>query len=170
MTASSVSAAVRDQLRTLVAGRTVVLATTHPAAGESILRQLHELGPSRILVLGPPALEPLTRAIDAELVEVDLADENSEDENSVVTLRRWEGLLDDPPSGLRNLLDARDPDHNALVLVSPWLTTVELLGRPVFGAQRPGWAGREDKMLADQLWEVAGIPGTSGDGVTHTEP
>lgn len=75
---------------------------------------------------------------------------------------RWEALLDDPPSGLRNLLDARDPDHNALVLVSPWFATVELLGRSVFGAPQSGWTTDEDRLLADRLWASAGVPSGAG--------
>jgi hypothetical protein len=167
MTASSTSTTVRDDFRSLVAGRMVVLVTAHPAAGASILRQLHGLGADRILVLGPPGLAPLAAAIGAELVEVDL-----EDEDSAASQRYWEALLDSPPSGLRDLLDARDPGRGALVLVSPRFATTELLGRPVFGAQRPGWAGHEDTLLANRLWAAAGIPAIPSGarrGVAHVE-
>ncbi|MCA1677099.1 MAG: hypothetical protein LC799_34605 [Actinobacteria bacterium] len=150
---TSVSTTGRDQLHTVVAGRTVVLVTAQQAVGESILRQLRGLDADRILVLGPPGLAPAATAIDAELVMVDLGDEDSAD-----TRRRWEALLEDPPSGLRNLMDARDPDRNALVLISPWFATAELLGRPVFGASRSGWTTAEDKLLRDRLWATAGVP------------
>ena len=151
MAASSLSTTLHDQLHTLVADRTVVVATAHQAGGELVLRRLHELGAGRILVLGPPALAPLAAALDTELVEVDLGDADD-----AVTTQVWEALLGDPPSGLRNLLDARDPLREALVLVSPELGTVELLGRPVFGADRPGWDAYQDTVLAARLWQPDG--------------
>lgn len=160
MAASSVSTSVHDQLRTLVTGRTVVLATADRAAGESVLRRLHELGAGRILVLGPPGLAPPAATVDAELVEIHLG-MDAEDENPETTQRRWEAMLDDPPPGLRNLVDARDPDRTALILVSPWFATTELLGRPVFGTQRPGWDGYEDRLLAERLWDEAVVAATS---------
>lgn len=153
MTVSSTSATVSDQLHALVTGRTVVLATADPTAGESMLRHLRELGADHLLVLGPPALRSVAAVVGAELVTVEL-----DDEDPVVTRQCWTTLLADPPPGLRNLVDARDPDHNALLLVSPGLETAEVLGRPVFGAHRPGWATCEETLLADRLWEAAGVP------------
>lgn len=153
MTASSVSVPASDYLRTLVAGRTVVLATAHLTAGGSILQQLRELGAGHILVLGPPAFRRLTTTAGAELIMVDIGDEDP-----AITRQRWESLLADPPPVLANLLDARDPDRSALVLVSPWFTTDELLGRPVFGAHRPSRASFEHKLLVDWLWDNAGMP------------
>lgn len=151
MTASSVAATVRHRLGPLVAGRTVVLAMADPV--ESLLRQLRELGAGRLLVLGPATCRPLAAAVDAELVVVDLADENPQ-----LTRQRWETMLADPPPGLQRFIEVRDPDRTALILVSPWFDTAELLGRPVFGAHRPGWAAYEGTLPADQLWDAAGIP------------
>ncbi|MGH3794556.1 MAG: hypothetical protein ACRDSP_06670 [Pseudonocardiaceae bacterium] len=42
--------------------------------------------------------------------------------------------------------------------VPPWFTTVELLGRPVLGADHPGRDPHEHTLLADRLWEDAGMP------------
>ncbi|HEX2301538.1 MAG TPA: hypothetical protein VHH34_24055 [Pseudonocardiaceae bacterium] len=165
MTASSVSGTDCDQLRTVVAGRTVVLVTADQAAGESVLHQLNGLDADRILVLGPPGLASPATAVDAELVEVDLGDDDP-----VATRQRWEMLLDDPPSGLRNLLDARDPRHTALILVSPWLARAELLGRPVFGAPQSGWTTAEDTLLAERLWAPAGDPSNQAAAVLATGP
>lgn len=132
MTASSVSTTVHDHLPPPVAGRTVILATTDPNTGKSILRHLHELGAGRIVVLGPPMFQPLAAEVNAELVEVELAGADP-----TLTQQAWAELLADPPPGLRSLIAARDPDGTALVLVAPQFAPAELLGRPVFDAHPP---------------------------------
>jgi hypothetical protein len=66
-------------------------------------------------------------------------------------------ILADLPADALAALDAWDPDRRAVVLASPFFTGTDIGGRPVIGGRRPEWAALEDKTIADELWDAAGV-------------
>jgi hypothetical protein len=55
------------------------------------------------------------------------------------------------------VLDRFDPDRSALVLGAQFVEAHRIAGRPVWGRRRRRWTALEDKVLADALWDEAGV-------------
>lgn len=138
-------------LRRLVSGRPVVCAGSQ-LLGEGLLGQLRELGATRVLVVGPPELAGRAVAGGAVFLPVDL-----HAPDSTAGERGWRQALAEPSASLREAVEEHDPVGRALVLVPPWSESAELLSRPVFGARRPAWVAMEDKLVAESLWDAAGV-------------
>jgi hypothetical protein len=143
---------ILERLRPLVAGRPVVLAGSQLAGGGSTLDHLRGLGCGPVLLIGPPGLAAQARAAGATFLPARV-----EGPDSTIVERRWDALVADPPAEMAAVIEAHDPDRQALVLLSPRSEATELAGRAVFGARRPAWVAMEDKLEADALWDAAGI-------------
>ena len=72
-------------------------------------------------------------------------------------LRAFEVSIADPSADLTAAIEEFDPEHEALVLTGPLSTVTTVFGRPVYGSRPQAQAALEDKMVADQIWDAAGI-------------
>jgi hypothetical protein len=67
-------------------------------------------------------------------------------------------LVVSPPPEALAAVDAYDPQNHAVVLAGPFTTARHLGGRPVLDGRTPAWGALEDKTVADELCDVAGVP------------
>lgn len=71
--------------------------------------------------------------------------------------RAFAAALGQPSPELRAAIESFDPAGEATVLTNYSIPGGELAGRPAYGASRPEWKALEDKMVADDLWDRAGV-------------
>jgi hypothetical protein len=73
-------------------------------------------------------------------------------------LRLHERLVRRLPDRLRAEVDAFDPERRGLWYTAPFVTTDEPIdGRPVTGGRPASFIALEDKLVADALWDAAGV-------------
>lgn len=73
-------------------------------------------------------------------------------------LRQHDRLLRTLPPDAVSTIEGFDPDRRGVWYASPFVTTDEpVLGRPVTGGRPHSFLALEDKMLADGVWDAAGI-------------
>lgn len=144
---------VRAALCPVFAGRSVILAGPALIGGGELVRRLGELGAGPVLALTRPEAAADAAAAGAAVHAVDVGAAHS-----VLTQRRWDALLTDPPPEVLGTVDGFDPSREALVLVAPWCVSTSLGDRPAFGPRRAEWLAFEDKLAAEALWDSAGLP------------
>jgi hypothetical protein len=139
-----------------VRGRPLVLAGFHLAAGGRIARRLRELAGTRSLIVAHgrgtgPAPDPA----DAEWVVVE-----ARVPDILAEIRACERLVADPPAEAVSAIERHDPERRALVVVPFALGVLPpaMAGRRIWGHRSPAWVALEDKLVADGLWDEAGIP------------
>jgi RimJ/RimL family protein N-acetyltransferase len=144
---------VRESLRDWMAGRKVVLAGMPVAATPAWIGQLRTLGAGRVLVVGTTVgIGDLPNPEHAEWIDLDIRASDPIDE-----FRQFERLAADPPAALVQAIDRFDPQRDALVLVAPFQAVTAVGGRPVVGGRRPEWVALEDKTTNDALFDRAGV-------------
>jgi hypothetical protein len=73
-------------------------------------------------------------------------------------LRLHDRLAHRLPAGLRAAVDAFDPERRGIWYTSPFVTTDEPIdGRPVTGGRPTSFLALEDKLVADAIWDAAGV-------------
>ena len=72
-------------------------------------------------------------------------------------LRATNRMLDGLPQHVLDSIEAWDPSGEAVVLGNPFVTQETIAGRRVIGGRPPGFQDLEDKMLADAIWDAAGV-------------
>jgi len=73
-------------------------------------------------------------------------------------LRLHDRLVHRLPAELRAAVDAFDPERRGLWYTSPFVTTDEPIeGRPVTGGRPASFLALEDKLVADAIWDGAGV-------------
>ena len=77
----------------------------------------------------------------------------------LASLKRDEELVENPPTRVREAIASFDPDARAIVFPHPVLdiNTTSMCGRPIVGHRPAAWAALEDKLVADALWDAAGV-------------
>ncbi|HKA83613.1 MAG TPA: GNAT family N-acetyltransferase [Acidimicrobiales bacterium] len=147
--ADRIAAAVRDW----IGGRRVILAGIPVAATPGWIGQLRTLGAGRVLVVGTTlGTGDLPDPDHAEWIDLDIRSSDPIDE-----FRQFERVAADPPTALAEALDRFDPQGDALVLVAPFQAVTSIGGRPVAGGRRPEWVALEDKTTNDALFDRAGV-------------
>ena len=142
----------REQLRTLFAGRRVVLTGGAAQGHVAQVRALRDLGSDRCLVVGGRGTGPLPPEEDADVVLVDVSAPDM-----VAEIRTWDRLHAAPPPHVVEALDRFDPDGEGLLLLTPFDTDKTVAGRRPWGARPPAWTAFEDKTVADALCDRAGV-------------
>lgn len=138
-------------LRSLVAGRRIVVAGASAAAWADHVSVLRGAGATDILIVanawgaGP--------APDAPAVVVEAPTGLS----TMEQIRFDDEFLADPPSEVVAALDEFDPNRDALVLGSFLNTSPQLAGRQFVSHRRPEWVELEDKVVVDAFWDRAGV-------------
>jgi hypothetical protein len=141
-----------DALRTVVAGRDVVLAGAVPAAWRPTVDALRDAGVGRILVLATEG-----RGVGARPDGVAAWEGERPEGGTMDVLRAGLRALRQPPAGLLDALRAFDPDRRALVIGTFLADIDELDGRPLLAHRRSAWLALEDKLVADDIWDRAGV-------------
>lgn len=77
--------------------------------------------------------------------------------NIVQAMRRYEHALAHPSPEVQALVDAYDPDREAIVIASFIHNGHPVAGRPVFGGRRAVDLALEDKTIIDALWDRCGV-------------
>jgi hypothetical protein len=147
---------VRDQLGAVFAGRPVIFAGGVAASAVQPIEQLRALGAGPFLVLctgagtGPQPYGP-----DVEVLALLAADDPSDD--MITTFRREEQMIATPPDAVVDAADRFDPRRDALTLLPMFLDVRALGDRAAFGPRRSEWVALEDKTIADEIFDAAGV-------------
>jgi hypothetical protein len=136
-----------------MAGRRWILCADVAAALTQAVEALVESGAPRPLVLaGSRGTGPVPQDADAEMIILGI-----EGDSMMDGIRRYHAALRDLPGWVIDRIEAWDPDGDALVLPSFLDAAVEIAGRPSWAARRPEWIALEDKTIADDVWDGAGV-------------
>ena len=138
--------------RAMVDGRRVVLAGYHLASATKWVEALLADGAHACFVL---ACAVGTGELPDESIDslvLDLTGDTPSDE--IRTINR---TLRDLPPRARDAIHAFDPTGDARVLCPAYLDPPTIAGRPVYGVRRPEWTALEDKTIADDLFDRAGV-------------
>jgi hypothetical protein len=149
-------AALTDQLAAaLVRDRPVVVWCGFLAGATALVAQLESYGAHRPLVVaGGTGTGSLPPAGSCEVLVLHLPPASTVSEQV-----RHEGrLVGTPPPEALAAVEAYDPHARAVVLSGPFTTARHLGGRPVLDGRPPAWEALEDKTLADELCDAAGVP------------
>ncbi len=138
-------------LRSVFAGRRVVLAGASAAAWNEHLPVLRAAGVDELLVVAN-AWGAGSRP-DAETVVV----EAPSGMTMMEQIHYDNAFLAEPPAEVLAALDGFDPGDDALVVGTFLNTTPLLAGRPFVSYRRPEWVALEDKVVVDAFWDRAGI-------------
>jgi RimJ/RimL family protein N-acetyltransferase len=151
--ASDAAERIRGAVRDWLGGRRVVLAGMPVAATPRWIHQLRTLGAGRVLVVGTTlGTGDLPDPEHAEWIDLDIRASDPVDE-----FRQFERLAADPHAAVTEALDRFDPEGGALVLAAPFQAVTTLGGRAVDGGRRPEWVALEDKTTNDALFDRAGV-------------
>ena len=149
---------VRTQLGAAFAGRAVILAGGVAAAASQPVDQLRGLGGERFLIASSGAgTGGGPDGADVELVDL-LAFETAGREDVIASFREEERAIAAPSGALLDAIRRFDPHGDAIVLVPPFLDVRRLGDRAAFGARRSEWVALEDKTIADELFDLTGVP------------
>jgi hypothetical protein len=143
-----------ELLRTILSRRPVIL-TGGPVAGlTETARAVRDLGARSVFVLGSggrgSGATPSAQVAEWLALEVSAG-------TMVEGIRAGQQLLSDLPPYAREAIDRFDPNGEALVLGGSLNELPEVAGRPCLGYRHREWVALEDKVMADQLWDRAGI-------------
>ena len=137
------------------ADRPVVVGPGILAARTEFVDWVREVG-SRVLVLATAAgAGPKPAAGDCVVVEVEPPRTSSVTEE----MRVLDHLARHLPDHAVAAIETFDPERRAVWVGGPFVTTDEpILGRPVVSGRPTAFIALEDKLLADDLWDAAGVP------------
>ena len=149
-------AALTDRLAgALVRDRPVVVWCGFLAGATALLAQLEAYGAhSPLVVAGSIGTGPLPPPGSCEVLVLDLPPVSTVSEQ----VRREGRLVGTPPPEALASVEAYDPQNHAVVLAGPFTTARHVGGRPVLDGRLPAWEALEDKTLADELCDAAGVP------------
>lgn len=143
----------RDQVRPFLEGRKVVLAGAPLALYTPALSDLEDLGVASVFLIATgEGTGDLPTEDQATWVVLD-----TRATNIMEDFRETRAILASPPRRVLQALDAWDPEGDALVMGSPFITMATVAGRRVWGGRPAAWENLEDKVLADEIWDAAGV-------------
>lgn len=159
------AAGYQDLLRPLFKRRRVILVGGPVAAWTQTCALVRRLGATAVLVVGTEGVGVGPMPDDATWV----AAGSNEDNTVLGSIRDGAALVRSPPAEIVDAVEAFDPDRHALMVGSFLNEASELCGRPFLAWRRRAWLALEDKLLADELWDQAGVPRV-GSAVVPLEP
>ncbi len=139
-------------LRSVFAGRDVIVAGAVAAAWTEPVELMSTLGAGRTLVIATEGrgAGPIP---NCEVVQLEPPDGVPFMER----LRFGTAALIDPPKDVLAQVDAFDPERQAVVVGTFLNEASTLAGRPFLAFRRSQWVALEDKVLVDELWDRAGV-------------
>ncbi len=146
--------AVTARLGTLWAGRPVVVGPYVLAGATPLVRWFRELGCPVLVVATTRGAGPVPAEDECEVVTVaPPAAASVTDE-----LRTHDRMTHHLPDEARAAIDAFDPQRAGTWFATPFVTSDEPIdGRPVTGGRPASFLALEDKTLADDVWDAAGV-------------
>ncbi|MEO1058647.1 MAG: hypothetical protein AAFY28_17205, partial [Actinomycetota bacterium] len=139
-------------LRSVFAGHDAIVAGAVAAAWTQPVDLLRSLGVGQILVVATEGRGA------GPLPDTDTYVLDPPDGLPMMERLRWATqALVDPPDDLVARVDEFDPSHAAIVVGTFLNEAPTLAGRRFFAHRRPEWVALEDKVLADELWDRAGV-------------
>ncbi len=149
-----VRSAVTRRLGDLWAGRPVVFGPFVLAGATPYVEWLREQGCPVLVVATGRGAGPVPPEGHCEVVMVTPPATAS----MTAELRAHDRLAHHLPDEARAAIDAFDPERRGIWFATPFVTTDEPIdGRPVTGGRPASFAALEDKMLADAIWDAAGV-------------
>jgi hypothetical protein len=149
-----VRSAVTARLGELWAGRPVILGPWVLAGATPFVAWFRGLGCPILVVATTRGAGPVPPDGHCEVVEVPPPSTAS----MTAELRAHDRLAHHLPDEARAAVDAFDPERRGVWYTSPFVTTDEPIdGRPVTGGRPASFAALEDKMLAEAIWDAAGV-------------
>ena len=149
-----VRAEVTDRLGELWAGRPVIIGPMVLAAASPWVAWFRELGCPVLVVSTGRGAGSVPAADECVVVEV------APPRTAMVTeeLRTHDRLVRNLPDHARAAIDAFDPHRQGVWFTTPFVTTdVPIDGRRVTAGRPTSFLALEDKMLADGIWDAAGV-------------
>ncbi|MGZ4448534.1 MAG: hypothetical protein ACXVW4_01965 [Nocardioides sp.] len=147
-------AAVAARLGEMYAGRPVLLGPGVLAGFTSTVAWLRELGCPVLVLATARGAGPVPPEGDCVLVDLPPPPTASVTDE----LRVHDRMARHLPPDVVATIEAFDPAGTATWWTSPFVTTDEpILGRPVTGGRPRSFLALEDKMLADEVWDAAGV-------------
>ena len=143
---------LRSHLGALYAGRPVLIGPGVLAGFTSAATMVGQAGATDVLVL-PPTRGP-GPVPDEEWIAVEAPTRGTVTEE----LRDHDRILRELPASVVDRIEAFDPDRRAVWCTTPFVSTDRpILGRPVTGGRPARFEALEDKILAEQVWQAAGV-------------
>lgn len=143
----------QDQLADVFGGHRWLIAMDVLVATNGRVRLLNEWGADRPFVLaGFRGLGPVPSEDDCEIAVLDV-----KGETMLGSIRAAEAGFDDPGPEISARIEAWDPDRSARVLGTIFATGQDVLGRPYWGGRPESWIALEDKVVAEDIWDRAGV-------------
>ena len=142
--------ALTERLRGLYGDRKVVL-----AGGTRLTRRVQELqhlGAGQTLVISTDDSAPLYNSQVATWLPLGISGLIATEQMGL------EEALSSPTPELAEALREFDPDGDALVIGSHYMTLAEVAGRSVLNHRRPEWVALENKTTIDALWRELSVP------------
>jgi hypothetical protein len=156
LTDSGVRDAVTARLGELYAGRPVIVGPGVLAGLTPYVAWMRGLDCRTLVLATARGAGPVPGPCECVVVEVEPPP------TAMITeeLRVLDRLTHELPDHAVAAIEAFDPDRTGILFTSPFVTTDEpVLGRPVTGGRPASFLALEDKMLADQIWAAADVPG-----------
>ncbi len=143
----------RELTRYQFEGRKLILAGAPLAAFTPAVKTFRDLGAQELFILASGlGSGALPSAEDARWFIM-----NTESDSIIGSFRLTENLLHHPPPEIVRALDEWDPQREAVMLAGPFFYQDSIAGRFVYGWRRPEWLALEDKLVADEIWDAAGV-------------
>lgn len=144
-----------DHLSSLFADRPVICGVAPLAGMNDWVALLASTGARKpMLVYSGRGAGPVPTDEDAHLVEI----ERPRFPTITEELRAEDALVRSLPARVREAIDAYDLDREGLWLVTPFISSDPIDGRPVVGGRPRAWSSLEDKLVADEIWDAVGYP------------
>lgn len=124
------------------------------AAATPRVRLLTELGAERpFVVAGHRGHGPVPEPEEAEVALL-----GTGGDTMIASIRAAEAGFANPGPEVEARLDAWDPTGEARVYGAFYSAGESVCGRPYWGGRPAAWRALEDKMLAESVWDAAGVP------------
>jgi len=147
-------AALSDRLMERYADRPVVVGPGILAARTEFVTWVREVGGTVLALVTAPGAGP--KPAEGDCVVVDL--EPPPTSNVTEELRALDHLARNLPADAVAAIEAFDPDRRAAWVGGPFVTTdAPIVGRPVLSGRPEAFVALEDKLLADEIWDVVGV-------------
>jgi len=140
-------------MRTIFSGKQWLVGHGLTVSGSHMGKQLIEFGATGVLVIaGSRGTGTISEAEGMECLDLDLVSPDM-----MTGIRNVDATLRNLPAHVLDRIARFDPNKTAHAVGAIWLTGDELANRPLLGARPKSWQALEDKMVADALWDSAGI-------------
>ncbi len=154
LTDAAVRRAVSDRLMQRYTGRAVIFGPGILAARTDFVGWVDEVGGSALVLSTAAGAGPKPPAGSCRVVPVTPPATTSVTEE----LRTLDRLARHLPPDVVAAIEEFDPERHGCWVGGPFVTTDEpILGRPVLSGRPAAFVALEDKLLADRIWQAAGV-------------